>query len=283
MKLSSVLEFVYGMLYAAMISFPSVVRAVFKSPSLLLNPTEMSRIGMAAIWVLFGAGGDEGKRALRQELITPNAQGIVLDIGAGASPLSPQRSRDPTLIFLKHFTGHGHAANYLDHEKVSKYVALEPNTHMHARLREIAEAAGFREDAGTLLILACGAEDADSILSAVGGPVDTMIAMYTLCSIPDPQRAIHALVERVLAPGGKFLMHEHVLSRHADVAWWQRVLTPLWRIFFDGCELHRPTDVWIRELVDGDSGKSWWQDSNMWEGEARAMLPNMNGIFTRSA
>ncbi|KAF7297987.1 hypothetical protein HMN09_01019600 [Mycena chlorophos] len=259
MKLSSVLEFVHGMLYAAMISIPSVVRAVFKSPSLLLNPTEMSRIGMAAIWVLFGAGGDEGKRALRQELITPNAQGIVLDIG------------------------HGHAANYLDHEKVSKYVALEPNTHMHARLREIAEVAGFREDAGTLLILSCGAEDADSILSAVGGPVDTMIAMYTLCSIPDPQRAIHALVERVLAPGGKLLMHEHVLSRHADVAWWQRVLTPLWRIFFDGCELHRPTDVWIRELVDGDSGKSWWQDSNMWEGEARAMLPNMNGIFTRSA
>ena len=40
---------------------------------------------MAHIWVLFGNPTDEGGRSTKEALITPNAYGVVLDIGAGVS------------------------------------------------------------------------------------------------------------------------------------------------------------------------------------------------------
>lgn len=120
--------------------------------------------------------------------------------------------------------GHGHTVNYLDREKVTKYVALEPNPFMHAEIRKLAAAAGFTESAGTLLILPYGAEDTASILSALGQTksVDTLVSILALCSVSSPQRSIKALVEQVLKPGGHLLFYEHVLSHRDDVAWWQR-------------------------------------------------------------
>ena len=56
------------------------------------------------------------------------------------------------------FSGHGHTVKYLDHDKVTKYVALEPNKLMHPEIRNIANAAGYTESAGNLLILPYGAE-----------------------------------------------------------------------------------------------------------------------------
>lgn len=40
---------------------------------------------MAHIWALFGNPTDEGGRSTKEALITPNAHGVVLDIGAGVS------------------------------------------------------------------------------------------------------------------------------------------------------------------------------------------------------
>ncbi|KAJ7119598.1 S-adenosyl-L-methionine-dependent methyltransferase [Mycena epipterygia] len=239
---AAVFDLVQQMWVAFTIGFPPVLRAIFASPSLLFNPTALSRISMANIWIPFGEGGDVWSRPDKTKLITPHATGVVLDLGSG----------------------HGHTANYLDRTKVTKYVAVEPNTLMQPDIRAKAQAAGFSEADGSLLILSCGAEDIVSIMSAVHVPVDTIISVLTLCTVPAPQQTLRALVEQALVPGGEFLFHEHVLNPRADVAWWQKFWTPVWTHVFDGCNLNRPTTLWIEKLVD-DNGESFWAEGSIWD------------------
>ncbi|KAF4565471.1 hypothetical protein EYR36_002042 [Pleurotus pulmonarius] len=210
------------------------------SPSLLLKPTLVSRISMTFVWQLFGNALDENGREVKADLMTQSAHGLVLDLGAG----------------------HGHTANYLDRDKVTKYVALEPNTLMHPRIRETAKAAGFEEADGSLVILSCGAEDTESILSSVGA-VDTIVSVLTLCSVPNPELTITSLVRDALKPGGVLLYFEHVRSPRDDVAWWQKLWTPLWQLAFGGCKLDRPTHVWIEDALNTE-GNRIWKEGRRW-------------------
>ena len=50
---------------------------------LLFSPQKLSSIFMANVWTVFGTGVDENFKAFKTELITPYAQGVVLDVGAG--------------------------------------------------------------------------------------------------------------------------------------------------------------------------------------------------------
>jgi ubiquinone/menaquinone biosynthesis C-methylase UbiE len=71
--------------------------------------------------------------------------------------------------------------------------------------------------------------------------VDHVLSTWTLCTIPDPGRAL-AEIRRVLRPGGAFHFVEHGLSPDAKVARLQHRLTPLQRQVFGGCHLDRPID-----------------------------------------
>lgn len=76
--------------------------------------------------------------------------------------------------------------------------------------------------------------------------VDTAVSTWTLCSIPDPLRALREL-RRVLRPGGRLIFVEHGLAPEPGVARWQHRLTPCWRSWAGGCHLDRPVDALIRE------------------------------------
>ena len=149
--------------------------------------------------------------------------------------------------------------NYLDRSKVTKYIALEPNTRMHDEIRKQAAEANFTEADGTLAILPFSAEEVPQIVAALGSPpmVDTLITILTLCSIPKPKDTITELVDILLKPGGQLLYYEHVLSPRSDVAWWQRFWTPLWRKVFDGCCLDRPTHLWVWDMGVWESKELW--------------------------
>jgi len=73
------------------------------------------------------------------------------------------------------------------------------------------------------------------------GSVDHVLITWTLCTIPDPARAL-AEARRVLRSGGTVNFVEHGLSPDARVARWQDRLTPLQRRLFGGCHLNRPID-----------------------------------------
>jgi SAM-dependent methyltransferase len=68
---------------------------------------------------------------------------------------------------------------------------------------------------------------------------DWVVSTWTLCSIPDGDRALGE-IHRVLRPGGKFAFVEHGLSPDPAIATWQTRLNPLQKRIADGCHLDRP-------------------------------------------
>jgi ubiquinone/menaquinone biosynthesis C-methylase UbiE len=76
--------------------------------------------------------------------------------------------------------------------------------------------------------------------------VDHVLATWTLCTIPDVERALQE-TRRVLRRGGTFHFVEHGRSPKPQVAKWQDRITPLWGQLFGGCHLNRPTDRLVEE------------------------------------
>ncbi|KAF9261142.1 hypothetical protein L218DRAFT_906051 [Marasmius fiardii PR-910] len=224
--------------------FPTL-RDIWRNPTLIFN---VPRVIMAHVWVVFADPTNEAGRVIKEGLITPYARGVVLDLGAG----------------------HGHTVEFLDRGKVTTYVALEPNKDMHALLRQRAAAAGYLESNGSLVVLSCSAEEIPTILHSIARgshPVDTVISVLTMCTIPSPELTMKGLVRDVLKSGGEFLYYEHVLSQRKDVAWWQKFWAPLWALFFDGCRLDRPSHLLVEKMKDVEiSGKqvSMWREGQSW-------------------
>jgi ubiquinone/menaquinone biosynthesis C-methylase UbiE len=104
-----------------------------------------------------------------------------------------------------------------------------------------------------ILLVAATAEQ----LPFPAGRFETVVSTWTLCSIPDPAKAL-AEIRRVLAPGGRFLFVEHGLAPEPAVARWQHWLTPGWRRVAGGCHLDRKIDDLISaagfELRAGNTG-----------------------------
>ena len=71
---------------------------------------------------------------------------------------------------------------------------------------------------------------------------DTVTMTWTLCSIPDPLRAL-AEMRRVLKPEGRLVFIEHGRSPDPAVRAWQARLTPWWRRIAGGCHLDREVDA----------------------------------------
>lgn len=67
---------------------------------------------------------------------------------------------------------------------------------------------------------------------------DSALSTFTLCTIPDVDRALSEL-RRVLRPGARFNFLEHGLAPDPGVASWQRRLEPLQIRLADGCHLTR--------------------------------------------
>jgi len=236
MRLAAAFSLLTDLRFAIKTAFFPTLNAILRSPSILLSPMAVSRLFMAEVWENFGQLVDEGGRSVKEGLIPPNAYGVVLDLGAG----------------------HGHTMKYLDHSRVTKYIALEPNVLMHPHIRSLAKSLGYTESDGRLQILSCGAEDITSYVPRES--VDTLVSILTLCTVPDLPGTLNGLIV-TLKPGSLFLFYEHVLSPRADVRWWQKFWTPMWSTAFDGCRLDRATDKVVREL-GGEGGI--WKEEETW-------------------
>ncbi len=149
----------------------------------------------------------ESRRRLLQ-----HAEGRVLDVGAG--------------------TGVNFA--YYPRE-VRHVVALDPELGM------LATASPKREASAVPVSFVAGSAEA---LPFPDATFDTVVATLVFCTIGDPGRAI-AEVARVLAPGGRVLMLEHVRSSNPILGVVMDVATPLQRIVAAGCHLNRKTHALV--------------------------------------
>ena len=75
---------------------------------------------------------------------------------------------------------------------------------------------------------------------------DSVVMTWTLCTIPDPEKALGE-IRRVLKPGGSLYFVEHGLSVDDGVLRWQKRLNFLQKKLFGGCNLTRQ----IAKLVAG--------------------------------
>jgi ubiquinone/menaquinone biosynthesis C-methylase UbiE len=75
---------------------------------------------------------------------------------------------------------------------------------------------------------------------------DAAICTFTLCTVPDPHRAL-AELHRVLRPGARLHFLEHGIAPDDSVARWQRRIDP-WQVrFADGCHLTRDPSTMVTE------------------------------------
>ena len=67
---------------------------------------------------------------------------------------------------------------------------------------------------------------------------DTAVVTYTLCTIPDLERALEE-IRRVLKPHGQLIFSEHGKAPDAGVRRMQSAIEPVWKVFSGGCHLTR--------------------------------------------
>lgn len=121
-------------------------------------------------------------------------------------------------------------------EGVERLTVIDPSPMMKRKVQARIEAARMPVE--------------KAYLTAESLPFDTdqfdcVVSTWTLCTIPDADRALGE-VKRVLKPGGKFLFLEHTRSVDEDVARRQDRWNWFQRIWACGCNLNRP----IHEMIE---------------------------------
>lgn len=83
---------------------------------------------------------------------------------------------------------------------------------------------------------------------------DTVVCTYSLCNIPDPQKAVDEM-KRVLKPGGKLVLVDHIRAASKPVYWLQKVMEFLTSRLEGEHMTRRPADQVERadfEIVERD-------------------------------
>jgi ubiquinone/menaquinone biosynthesis C-methylase UbiE len=140
--------------------------------------------------------------------VVPKASGHVLEVGIGSG------------------------LNLPFYEKSVKVTGLDPSTELQVYAREVAKESGLDVE----FIGQSGEE-----IPSEDNYFDSVVITWTLCTIPDPVRALGE-IRRVLKPGGKMIFAEHGHSPDLDVSRWQARVNPLWRMLAGGCNLNRKMD-----------------------------------------
>jgi ubiquinone/menaquinone biosynthesis C-methylase UbiE len=153
----------------------------------------------------------------QRQKVVPRASGDVLEIGIGSGLNIP----------------------YYDSSRVRHLWGLDPSPEMWSIARPNADRSDLDVE-----YLQSGAES----IPLEDAAADTVVMTYTLCTIPDPERAL-AEIRRVLKPRGKLLFCEHGRAPDRSVRRWQDRLNSVWGKLSGGCNLNRP----ISDLLE-DAG-----------------------------
>lgn len=135
-----------------------------------------------------------------------------------------------------------------------RVIAIEPNPHMHDRLREQADQHGVDLEIRSLRGEAVDVDDAEA---------DGVVGTLLLCGVEDPTRVV-AEAHRLLKPGGVYFFTEHVRSPDGSRTHRiQKVLKRPHQWMFNGCRIDQPTADILRagpfdnvEIDEVDRGRA---------------------------
>ena len=115
------------------------------------------------------------------------------------------------------------------------------------------------------------------------GEFDTVVLIFTLCSVQEPRSAL-AEVRRVLKSNGRLLFCEHGLSPDAGVRRWQQRIEPVWSRMAGGCHLTRLVSGSLHAQGFGivSGGQGYLQGAPRFAGwvewGSAAMVSNIDGL-----
>ncbi len=76
---------------------------------------------------------------------------------------------------------------------------------------------------------------------------DSVVSTFVLCSVRDLTQSLREIY-RVLVPGGRFFMLEHVRSMDPKMAKWQDRVDPVWKVVLGGCHPNRDTGAYPEKV-----------------------------------
>jgi SAM-dependent methyltransferase len=151
----------------------------------------------------------------QRKKVVPAATGRVLEIGMGSGLNLP----------------------FYDQDKVDFVWGLEPSEGMRVKAQAAVADAPFE-----VKWLDLPGEE----IPLDDNSVDTIVLTYTLCTIPDANKALMQM-KRVLKPGGTLLFSEHGAAPDEAVKKWQDRINPIWKFIGGGCHVNRPIPNLIEE------------------------------------
>lgn len=202
------------------------------------------------------------------------ARGVVLDIGPA----------------------YGEWLGCFDKAQVRKIYGIEPNPDCHEKLWQNVKKAGLED---IYVIVPVGVEGLAAWVKKEGGDlgagdVDSVVTVFCLCSVPEPERMIGELYG-YLNEGGIWIVHEHVKTKEKGfIAWYQgksilshekkettddetAYVDLFWPHFVGGCSITRDTP---RSLKEAGS----WSKVDLKQPEEElpmSVLPHIMGVLTK--
>ena len=156
--------------------------------------------------------GMEGFQNKRSQIV-PLAHGRVLEIGIGS----------------------GLNFDHYNFDRIDEIIGIDPAVSSVAMAKSRASQYNSK-----ISFIESSAESIDLMSSSF----DCVVIGYSLCTIPDPLKAL-AEAHRLLKTNGSLLFMEHGLAPEIKIQNWQHRLTPGWKKIGGGCHLNRN----IEELI----------------------------------
>ena len=150
--------------------------------------------------------GMEGFQNKRSQIV-PMAHGRVLEIGIGSG------------LNFEHY----------NFNKIDEIVGVDPAVSSIA----IARSRSSQYNSKISFI-----ESSAESIALESGSFDCVVVGYSLCTIPEPLKAL-AEARRLMKPTGSLLFMEHGLAPEQNIQKWQHRLTPGWKKIAGGCNLNR--------------------------------------------
>ena len=154
----------------------------------------------------------EGFQKKRAQIV-PMAYGRVLEIGIGS----------------------GLNFDFYDFDKVSEIVGVDPAVNSVA----IAKSRASKYQSKISFV-----ETTAESIDLESSSFDSVVIGYSLCTIPDPIKALNEAY-RLLKPNGSLFFMEHGLAPEPNIQKWQNRIAPFWKKIGGGCNLNRDMEALI--------------------------------------
>ena len=168
----------------------------------------------ASKYDFFMAEVEKTFQPIRKELIG-NLEGDILEVGSG--------------------TG----INFEHYNPKAKVLALEPSIFM------MTQAENKLPKITQITTCNLGIDDPKLDFIIENNSLDYIVCTLVLCTIPDQKLAFEKF-KKWLKPTGKLIVLEHIHAQNKPARVLYNLVNPVWKIFGEGCNINRDTDVSIK-------------------------------------